>query len=230
MIEVHGDTFVVVPAYNEAQQIVSVVREVTDAGYRVVVVDDGSDDGTAEAVACLPVHRVRHPINIGQGAALETGTRYALAQGASYVVHFDADGQHRVSDIERLLQPLRDGTAEVVLGSRFLDAAGRQAVPPVKRWLLRAGIVVNGVLTGLWLNDAHNGLRAMTRNAATAIHLRESGYAHASEILSQIRDRRLRCVERPTTILYTEYARRKGQPMWNALNIVFDLLLRKLFP
>ena len=230
MTPAHGDTFVVVPAYNEARQIGRVVRALTAAGYEVVVVDDGSADGTAEAVASLPAHVLRHAVNLGQGAALETGMRYALGQGAEYVVHFDADGQHRVSDVATLVQPLRDGTADVVLGSRFLDPGGRQTVPFLKRLLLRAGIVLNGLLTRLWLSDAHNGLRALTRTAAAEIHFRENGYAHASEILGQIRSRRLRCVERPTTVLYTEYSRRKGQPMWNAVNIVFDLLLRELFP
>ena len=205
------------------------VQALTAAGYKVVVVDDGSADGTAEAVAALPAHVLRHPVNLGQGAALETGMRYALRQGAEYIVHFDADGQHGVSDVAVLLQPLRDGTADVVLGSRFLDPDGPQTVPLVKRLLLRAGIVFNGLVTRLWLTDAHNGLRALNRTAATEIHFRENGYAHASEILEEIRSRRLRCVERPTTVLYTEYARRKGQPFWNAINIVFDLLLRKLY-
>ena len=88
----------------------------------------------------------------------------------------------------------------------------------------------NGLFARLWLTDAHNGLRALTRAAAAEIHFRENGYASASEILGQIRRRRLRCVERLVTVHYTDYSRRKGQPVWNAVNIVFDLLLRKVFP
>lgn len=221
--------FVVVPAYNEATQIADVIGRLLGANYSVVVVDDGSVDGTWDVLNTLPVHRLRHPINSGQGAALQTGMGYALQQGAQYIVHFDADDQHQVADISRMVEPLTTGEAEVVLGSRFLSRDHQRHVPWLKRLVLRGGILVNGLLTGLWLSDAHNGFRALSRSAAQRIHLKENGYAHASEILYQIRAQRLRYVERPTAIRYSEYSRRKGQSMWNAFNIVFDLLLGKVF-
>jgi glycosyltransferase involved in cell wall biosynthesis len=222
-------TFVIIPAYNEGSQITSVLEPLLNARYSVVVVDDGSTDNTWEILHTLAVHRLRHAINLGQGAALQTGTKYAVAQGAKYVIHFDADGQHRWQDIPVLMEPLLAGEADVVIGSRFLSADGRNSVPWAKRVVLRGGILVNGLLTGVWLSDAHNGFRALTSHAAKSIDLRENGYAHASEILAQCACKKLRYTERATTILYTQYSQRKGQSSWNALNILFDLLLRNMF-
>lgn len=229
MSETRG-VFVVVPTYNEARVIRDTLGALIEAGYAVVVVDDGSSDGTWELIAPLPVYRLRHPVNLGQGAALQTGMQFALQRGAEVIVHFDADGQHGAADIARLVAPIRAGEADVVLGSRFLRAEDRGEVPLSRQILLRGAIVVNFLATGLWLSDAHNGLRALSREAAARIEIRENGFAHASEIVWQIRERGLRSVERPMTVAYTDYARAKGQSVWNAFNILFDLLLRRLLP
>jgi glycosyltransferase involved in cell wall biosynthesis len=221
--------FVVVPAYNEGAARPATLRTLVAAGYSVVVVDDGSKEEVAPALAELPVHLLRHPINLGQGAALQTGTTYALAQGAAIIVHFDADGQHSADDIPRLVEPLLAGQADVALGSRFLRPDDAHLVPRARRWLLKCGVIINGLLTGVWLSDAHNGMRALSRRAALEIELCENRQAHASEILVQIRRAKLRWVERPTRIEYSAYSRAKGQSPWNAVNIVFDVLLRKIF-
>jgi glycosyltransferase involved in cell wall biosynthesis len=221
--------FVVVPAYNEASVIGLTVRPLIEAGYSVVVVDDGSSDGTWDAIQQLPVYGLRHPINLGQGAALQTGMTFALRQGADYVVHFDADGQHRPIDIHVVLEPLLEGKIDVALGSRFLSRSSAAAVPFRRRVFLRGATYVNFVLTGVLLTDAHNGLRALTRDAAQRIQFRENGYAHASEILHQIRSHRLAYAERPITVVYSEYSVAKGQSLWNGFNIVFELLMTKLF-
>lgn len=221
--------FVIVPAYNEEHVIRATLKPLIESSYSVVVIDDGSSDDTWSILVNLDVYALRHPINLGQGAALQTGMTFALRQGAEIIVHFDADGQHRVEDIDLLIEPLRRGEADVVLGSRFLRQTDAQAVPFLKRMLLKIAVIVDGLITGVWLSDAHNGFRALTREAAKKIHLHENRFAHASEILSQIRRQRLRYIERPTTIVYSDYSRAKGQSMWNAFNIVTDLLLRRLF-
>lgn len=220
--------FIVVPAYNEARVIRSTLAPLLQTDYAVVLVDDGSQDDTWSIAESLPIYALRHPINLGQGAALQTGMTFALAQGAAIIVHFDADGQHRVEDIETLIEPLRKGEADVVLGSRFLRAETTKAIPLMRRMLLRGAILINGLTTGLWLSDAHNGFRAMTREAATKIYLRENSFAHASEILLQIRHQKLRYVECPTNIIYSEYSQEKGQSNLNAINILIDLLIRKV--
>jgi glycosyltransferase involved in cell wall biosynthesis len=223
------DVFVVVAAYNEGRVICATLEPLVQRGYTVVVVDDASTDDTATMLRGVPVHALRHRINLGQGAALQTAMNYSLERGARFIVHFDADGQHRADDIARLLEPLRNGEADVALGSRFLTASDRKAVPFRRRMLLRAGVIVNGLLTGVWLTDAHNGMRAFTAAAAGKIDMRENRFAHASEILAQIRRSRLRVTERPTTITYTAYSMAKGQSSMNAVKIVIDLVLRRIF-
>ena len=136
-------TFVVVPAYNEVSIIRSALEGLLQLNLSVVVVDDGSSDGTEALIADLPIYFLRHSINLGQGAALQTGTNFALLQGARIVVHFDADGQHCAADIAALTDPLHQGKADVVLGSRFLRPTDIKAVPFVRRWLLRCGKASN---------------------------------------------------------------------------------------
>jgi glycosyltransferase involved in cell wall biosynthesis len=224
-----GSVFVVVPALNEGNILHKSIEPLVDMGYSVVVVDDGSSDDTWAVLRTLPVYSLRHAINLGQGAALQTGMTFALNRHADYIVHFDADGQHRAADIPSLLEPLEGGDADVVLGSRFLRRADSDEVPPLRRLVLRAGVWVNAAMTGVRLTDAHNGFRAFTRKAAMRINLEENRFAHASEILSQIHQQKLRYVERPTSIVYTEYSRAKGQSSWDAIKIVIDLLLRRIF-
>ena len=218
---------VIIAAYNEAAVISRVVMEVKRAGYRVVVVDDGSKDATAAVARGAGATVVPHPFNLGQGAALQTGVDYALAQGAEVVVTFDADGQHRVADIAGLVDALSEERAEFVLGSRFLGQA--TDLPPLRRLLLKAATLFTQLTTGLQLSDTHNGLRAMSRRGATAIRLRQNRMAHASELLGQIGSSGLRHVERPVTIEYTAYSLAKGQKIRDAVFILVDLFARRLY-
>jgi polyprenyl-phospho-N-acetylgalactosaminyl synthase len=219
--------FVVIPAYNEATVIAHVVREVTHAGYPAIVVDDGSSDTTADQAQAAGATVIRHPFNLGQGAALQTGIEYALTQMAKCIVTFDADGQHRVSDIARLTEALARERADFALGSRFLGQAPE--LPPLRRLLLQAATLFTTSTTGLKLTDTHNGLRAMTRRGAAAIRLRQNRMAHASEFLSQIAASGLCYVEQPVTIDYTAYSLAKGQTVGDAVLIVLDLFAHRLY-
>ncbi len=222
------DVFVVIPAYNEGTVLAQTVDELLPYGYQVVVVDDGSSTPATAHLHTRPVRYVRHIANLGQGAALQTGTEYALSLGARAIVHFDADGQHCPSLIRSLLEPIRRGDYDIVMGSRFIDPKDRDGVPRVKQILLKGGVVVSWIFAGLWLTDTHNGFRALSGEAARRISLTENGYAHATEILELIRKASLRIKEVPTTIRYTEYSLAKGQSAWNSVNVLLDLLLRKL--
>ena len=218
--------FIIVPAYNEEGTIRSTVTGLLEQYKDIVVVDDGSSDATFGALETLPVHRLRHILNRGQGAALQTGLDYAILQGADIVVTFDADGQHLVDDIATLIEPLSQGTADVVLGSRFL---GHAENIPWPRWvMLRVAVWVTRYLSGLQVSDTHNGLRAMTRGAAIKIKLTMDRMTHASEILDIIGREKLRYLERPVTIRYTAHSLKKGQSTWDALQLFIKLMEERL--
>jgi polyprenyl-phospho-N-acetylgalactosaminyl synthase len=176
----------------------------------------------------LPVACLRHEINLGQGAALQTGTEYALEQGADFIVHFDADGQHQSSDIPNLLLPILNNDCDVVFGSRFINR-NVNTVPVPKRIFIHFARYIHSFLTGLLLTDAHNGLRALNKKAASMLHITENRMGHASELLFLITKHQLRLQEVAVTVLYTNYSIRKGQSSWNSIRIGFDLFLHKLF-
>ncbi len=214
---------VVVPAYDEARSIARVVRELRGTYPNVVVVDDGSSDETGERARRAGATVLRHVLNRGQGAALQSGIEYALAQGAEIVVTFDADGQHDVRDIARLVRPILEGEVDVVLGSRFLEDGAE--VPRLRRLLLAAGIVFTRLTTGARLSDTHNGLRAFSRRAAARLQIRLDGMAHASEVIDCVHRSGLPYCEAPVRIRYTEYSQAKGQRASGAFRIVLDYLM-----
>src|SRR5712692_2046063 len=218
--------WVVIAAYNEATVIAAVIADLKSAGYRVAVVDDGSADATARTAAEAGAAVVRHPINLGQGAGLQTGIEFALLEGADVIVTFDGDGQHRATDIPGLIDALDAQGADFVLGSRFLGGSLNQ--PLSRRVMLEAATWFTRVTTGLRITDTHNGLRAMTRRGASHIRLRQNRMAHASEILHQIADSGLKYVEAPVTIEYSAYSLSKGQTLGDSLMILTDLFARRL--
>lgn len=218
---------VVIPMYNEAAVIGDVVRTVRERFGRVVCVDDGSSDESPVLARAAGAEVVRHPVNLGQGAALETGFRRALLDPQTeYVVTFDADGQHSVGDAAAMVGAARDLGVQVVLGSRFLG--GIEGASGHRRALLKMAVRFTRVTTGLRITDAHNGLRVFRRDAAERLRFRLHGMSHASEVLSVIARQGWSYVEHPTTITYTEYSMAKGQRGYNAFNIVFDVALDRL--
>jgi len=228
MVPLLNHSCVIIPTYNEGKVLARVLEEVINAGHQVIVVDDGSTDETPEICEGMRVHYLRHSQNLGQGAALMTGMDLARAWGARYVVHFDADGQHRVGDIEKLLEPLEEGRVDVVLGSRFLDVESRNLVPRGRRWVLRVACWINFLFTGLLLSDAHNGLRAMNRKALEVMVLREPRRAHATEVLARIKEEGLRWEEVSVRISYDDYARQKGTTWWEGFHVLADLWTSKM--
>jgi glycosyltransferase involved in cell wall biosynthesis len=219
---------VVVPVFREEAVVGRVVTQLQDSFPNVVCVDDGSRDGSAAAAAAAGARVVRHPVNLGQGAALQTGIEFALLDvGCRHVVTFDADGQHRVADAVRMVELLRTGAYDVVLGSRFLgDATG---LTTGRRLLLRTAAALTRLTAGIGVTDAHNGLRALTREFATRLEITMPGMAHASEITEAVARLGARWVEVPVTIDYTDYSRAKGQRSINSVNIAFDVSVHQLF-
>jgi len=222
----YDDVWIVIPVYNEGAVIGEVVERTRETFPNIVCVDDGSRDDSAEQIAHTGAHLVRHPVNLGQGAALQTGIAYALAQpGMRYLVTFDADGQHRVEDAEAMIAVARTEGADVVLGSRFLEETDH--IPLLKRIVLRTVVALSPTARKLKLSDAHNGLRVLNREAATRLRITMNGMAHASEIVGFLARSGLKVKEVPVTIIYTDYSRSKGQSLINGVNILFDLSVRQ---
>jgi glycosyltransferase involved in cell wall biosynthesis len=215
-------TWVVIAAFHEAKVIREVVAGVVAGGWSVVVVDDGSRDTTASEARVPGAVVLTHRINLGQGAALQTGIDYALRRGARTIVTFDADGQHDAADIPLLLEAL--GEADIALGSRFL---GRVEGASARRMaLLRTATKVSNGLSGMALTDAHCGLRAFRAEVAPKLRITQDRMAHASELLRKIKASGLRVVEVPVTIKYTEHSKSKGQGGIQAVRILFDYFFR----
>ena len=226
-MESGGGVYVVVPAYNEASAVFDVVRELRTQYPNVVVVDDGSHDATTTEARRAGATVLRHVLNRGQGAALQTGIEFCVRHDADVIVTFDADGQHRVEDIARLVSALDKDNADIAIGSRFLEL--RSNVPALRRLMLRVATRFMRMTSGVALSDAHNGLRAIRGTAAARIHLTIDGMAHASEIVDQIYRLHLRVTEVPVVIHYSEYSLRKGQSSLAAFRIAFDYLMKRLF-
>lgn len=221
-----GRVFVVVPAYNEGKRLERVLDDLAPTGHAVVVVDDGSRDDTAAVARARGCYVLRHVINRGQGAALQTGITFAVREGADIVVTFDADGQHQAADMPALLAPILEGRADFVLGNRFLS--GTSNVPPLRAAVLHVARLITFLTSGMRVGDTHNGYRALSRRGAQAIHLRQDRMAHASEIYDQILRARLPFVEVPVTIRYSDETLAKGQKLSNSVSVLFQYMLGKL--
>ncbi len=218
--------FALVPAYQAKETVAQVVNDLLPLVERVVVVDDGSSDTTAEVARAAGAKVLQHLVNRGYGAALETGHQYALRQGAEAVVHFDADGQFSPMDLPKLIAALLPGKASAVLGSRFLGQAIN--IPAVRKFTLKLAIIFTWATTGVRLSDAHNGLRAFTREALELMHIKQDRMAASSEIIQELADNHIPIKEVPVTVTYTDYSLRSSkQGALPAAKIVKDLLIGK---
>lgn len=228
----HRDTWLIIPCYNEGTVIQEVIESARATFPNIVAVNDGSPDDSAERIHAGGAHLVNHPVNLGQGAAIQTGIEYARQQpGAEYFVTFDADGQHQVKDVLKMVARLREEPLDIVVGTRFgRPRAEDDQVPLIKRIVLRTVVMLSPTTRKLGLSDAHNGLRVFNRTVAEEMNIRMNGMSHASEIVSMIADRGWRVAEEPVDILYTEYSMSKGQSLINGVNILADGLLARRLP
>lgn len=218
--------FVVIPAFNEAQSIGTVLGKLKQYNYQIIVVDDGSMDDTYNQATKDGVVVIRHIINRGYGAALRTGTDYAFSKGADLVIHFDADGQFDPQDIEKFINATKQGY-EVVLGSRFL---GKHIDMPFSRLItLKLGIIFTWFVSGIKLTDAHNGFRSFTKMAWQKMHLILDQMAFSSEVIDELARLKIKFCEVPVTVIYTAYSwKNSKQGSWAAARVVKDFFMGKL--
>ncbi|SMG14725.1 Glycosyl transferase family 2 [Corynebacterium pollutisoli] len=227
-----SDTWLIVPCYNEATVIREVLSHARETFPNIVAVNDGSADNSAQEIHTAGAHLVNHPVNLGQGASIQTGVEYARSQpGAQYFVTFDADGQHQVKDVVRMIARLREEPVDIIVGTRFgRPRAEGDQVPWIKRVVLKTVVLLSPTTRKLGLTDAHNGLRVFNKKVADEMNIRMNGMSHASELVSMIAEQKWRVAEEPVDILYTEYSMSKGQSLINGVNILADGLLARRLP
>lgn len=227
MIE-NKSIFVIVPCYNEGKVIRETISSLLKKDYSVVVVDDGSTDDTRKRIRDLPVHYLRHRVNLGQGAALQTGIDFARKKDAAYMVTFDADGQHDADDINGMYEALLSNNADFVLGSRFLPGS-KSNISRSRSFVLNLARYVNYLVSGILLSDAANGLRLFTSHGANMIRLTENKMAHATQFQMLIARNKIRYCEYPNSIRYNDYSKSKGLRNVDGLKIFFEIFLYKIF-
>lgn len=220
--------YIVIPAFNEAGSIGKVIEDLFYYGYEnIVVVDDASADKTSETVKTFNVFLIRHPVNMGPGAAIKTGIDFALFDGADIIVTFDADGQHLAKDIYNLVQPIILNESEITLGNRFLNKTSK--VPIFKKIILKAGALLMFLMYGILSSDSHNGLKAISRSAALKIDIRSNGWEYCSEVIEEIILKKIKYQEVPVTVKYTDYSIKKGQKIYNSFYIFSKMFIKWIF-
>lgn len=213
----------VIPAYNEAAHISTVINSVYPYVDEIIVIDDASSDDTAILGVAAGAIVKRHLLNRGQGAALETGNQYALQNGADIIIHFDADNQFLATEIPDMIRPLICDEADIVFGSRFLEK--KSNLPFTKKYLIYPlAQIFTRYFLGIKLSDPQNGFRAMNRRAANIIKITNREMAHASEIQVMAFKNKLKIAEVPITVIYHHF----GQKLSGGFKVIKDLLIGKL--
>ena len=198
---------IVIPAYNEASVIGSVIDSIHRAGYSsVIVVDDGSTDTTSPNAITAGALVITHRINRGKGAATKTGLEAAGLLSADIVVTMDGDGQHHAHDIDALIAPLRQGVCNVTLGTRSKDTA---AMPITRIVSNHIANFVTWTFYGLYVQDSQSGFRAYNRQALRQISTSADTYDYESEVIREIHRHRLVYKEVPIGVHYTDYSMSK---------------------
>lgn len=193
----------IIPAYNEEKTIGQVVNDVKRYVQNVVVVDDGSSDGTHVAALDAGATVLRHPRNLGYGSALATGFSHFKNNGAGVAVVIDGDGQHNPSEIPILVKPLIDGLADIVVGSRFINPGADASIPRYRKLGI---LIVNrtwNFVSGERRTDTQCGFRAYSKEAVQRIDIKQTSMSASLEILDQAAAHNLRVVEVPVSVKYS---------------------------
>ena len=193
-----------IPAYNEEKNIASIITKLKNITDSIIVCDDGSSDMTSEISKNLGAVVISHKKNMGYGAAIRTIFQKSIELDSDILVTFDADGQHRIDDVSKILQPLENNEADIVIGSRFLDNESK--VPNYRKIGIKVITQVTNASLKKKLTDSQSGFRAYNKQALTQISPSEMGMGISTEILIKASNKGLRIAEIPITILYHDDA------------------------
>lgn len=214
-------TVAIIPAFNEEKTIGEVVSKSKKYADQIIVIDDGSKDGTCRIAADSGATVYRHLVNRGLGGALGTGIKAALQNEADIIVTLDADGQHDPAEIPRLIKPMINGEADAVIGSRFL---ANQPMPLFRKLGNPFFNLVTFLLFGVKTTDSQSGMRAFSKKAAQSLEIRSNGMEVSSEILKEIKIKQLKLKEVPIKSIYTDYSLSKGQGLLPGIKTLIKLL------
>ena len=223
-------TFMVIPAYNEETRVQAVIEEIAKLGYRMIIVNDGSEDKTLEKLIESQnrypknIFILNHIINQGMGAAIRTGLEAVKRHNPKYIVNMDADGQHAIEDIDKVCEPLIKGEADAVIGVRpFKDMPfSKSFANNIMNFLTRIFYRVN-------VSDSQTGFRAFTIDTLNKVDIRARGYIIASEFLRQFKENKIKLKEVTITTIYTPETQAKGTNAIVGLKIMFRMLKEVLF-
>lgn len=215
---------VVIPAYNEEKSIGEVLQGVKKHTNNIIVVDDGSGDKTFQIAKSFGTKVYKHVTNRGLGGALGTGIKAAVLDQADIIVTLDADGQHDSNEIPKLIEPIKNKEADIVIGSRFLK---NQKMPIFRKLGNRFFNLFTFFVFGVRTTDSQSGMRAFNKEAAGKLSLFTNGMEVSSEIIKEIKDNNLRLKEVPIRAIYTDYSLSKGQGFLVGLKTLLKLLIFK---
>jgi glycosyltransferase involved in cell wall biosynthesis len=217
------NVYVILPLFNESKVLGKVIDEVHSTFKNIIVVDDGSTDNSYDLLLKKDVTLIKHPINLGQGAAIATGFEHVKKiENAFAVITFDADGQHSIDDAKEFAKTILDCEEEIIFGSRFLG--NEKNIPFVKRNVLKIATFITNIITGMKLSDTHNGLKAIKKSCLKKLDLDINGYAFESQLIYQISKHKISYRELPANIIYTDYSISKGQSIRNGFIIIEDII------
>ena len=223
----YKDTFIVVPFYNEGKVLKEVINKLKFFFDQIICVDDGSTAEHKIYKSKLGIYLIKPPINLGQGAALQTGIEFAIKKKAKIIATFDADGQHSIYDLMKMVYLIKNKKYDLIQGSRFIKKTNSN-VPFLRKIILKFAIMIANFFDKTNLTDTHNGLRVFNNNFAKKINITNNRMSHPHDINRLISLYKFRFKEFPTKIKYTKYSMSKGQKNLNAINILFDILISQM--
>lgn len=222
-----NNIFVIVPVFNEEKVIGSILDLLKKQFTNIVCIDDGSSDRSFDIIKSKKVYILKHLINLGQGAALQTGINFAILKKAKFFLTFDSDGQHSIKDAMEMINVFKNKKIDIVFGSRFLNLKYQKQIPTFRRLILKLGIILSNFLSNIRLSDTHNGLRIFNLRFAKKLQIKFDGMSHPHNFLTNTYKYKFKYTEHPTNIIYSKYSLSKGQKNINSINILFDIIFSK---